>query len=161
MVIPFAMTEEIKGKLHPSHLGVQACLRRAREAFYWPAVTKNIQDLICKCSVCNTFHQEQKEQIVAHPIPSRPWESITTAFFEFQGRDYLVTTDCYSNVLEVNWLVNKTSKEVISKLKSHMARHGIPNRLISDNGSQFSSKEFQASAGHYEFQHVTSSPGYP
>ena len=76
--------------------------------------------------------------MVAHPIPLRPWESITTDLFECKGRDYLVTIDYYSNFFEVDWLLNKTSKEVISKLKSHMARHGIPDRLISDNGPQFS-----------------------
>ena len=42
-----------------------------------------------------------------------------------------------------------------------MARHGIPDRLISDNGPQFSSGEFQRFAKQYEFEHVTSSPGYP
>ena len=34
VVIPFQMRAELKRKLHSSHLGVQACQRRAREAFY-------------------------------------------------------------------------------------------------------------------------------
>ena len=98
--------------------------------------------------------------MVAHPIPLTPWESITTDLFECKGRDYLITIDYYSNVFEVDWLLNKTSKEVISKLKRHMARHGILDRLISDNGPQVSSREFQAFARQCEFQDVTSSPGY-
>jgi transposase InsO family protein len=36
-----------------------------------------------------------------------------------------------------------TSGEVIAKLKSHFARHGIPYSLMTDNGSQYTSSEFQ------------------
>ena len=42
-----------------------------------------------------------------------------------------------------------------------MARHGIPERVVSDNGPQYSSEEFRSFAQQYEFEHVTSSPGYP
>ena len=84
VVIPFGMRDELKKKLHASRLGVQACLRRAREVFCWPGMYKEIEELVSKCSVCNTFHQgQQKEAMVAHPIPSRPWESIASDLFEF------------------------------------------------------------------------------
>lgn len=36
MVIPFGRREEINRKLHASHLGVQACLRRAYKALFCP-----------------------------------------------------------------------------------------------------------------------------
>ena len=42
-----------------------------------------------------------------------------------------------------------------------MARHGIPDKLMSDNGPQYNSDEFRRFADRYEFEHVTSSPGYP
>ena len=42
-----------------------------------------------------------------------------------------------------------------------MARHGIPDKIVSDNGPQFSSQEFKKFKDLYEFDHVTSSPTYP
>ena len=162
VVIPFQMRAELKKKLHSSHLGIQACQRRAREAFYWPGMYKEIDEYISKCHVCNTYQQaQQKEPMIPHPVPSRPWQFIAADLFEFQGKEYLVTTDYYSNFFEVDKLGTQTSKEVIEKLKCQMARHGIPDKLRSDNGPQFSSQEFKKFTQLYEFDHVTSSPTYP
>lgn len=99
--------------------------------------------------------------MIPHPVPSRPWQFIAADLIEFQGKEYLVTTDYYSNFFEVDKLGSQTSKEVIGKLKCHMARHGIPDKLRSDNGPQFSSQEFMKFSEQYEFDHVTSSPAHP
>ena len=42
-----------------------------------------------------------------------------------------------------------------------MARYGIPERVVNDNGPQFSSSEVQDFSTKYELEHVTSSPRYP
>ncbi len=42
-----------------------------------------------------------------------------------------------------------------------MARYGIPDMVISDNGPQFDSKQFKTFQQKWQFEHVTSSPGYP
>ena len=46
-------------------------------------------------------------------------------------------------------------------MKSLFSRYGIPDKCISDNGPQFSSKEFVEFAKSYGFIHITSSPHYP
>lgn len=45
-------------------------------------------------------------------------------------------------------------------MKSQFARHGIPDRVLSDNGPPFGSREFAEFSRSYEFEHVTSSPRY-
>ena len=50
---------------------------------------------------------------------------------------------------------------VIRCLRRHFAQYGVPTKLVSDNGPQFSSQEFSAFAKEWGFVHVTSSPGYP
>ena len=52
------------------------------------------------------------------------------------------------------------STTVITKLKAHVARYGVPDVVVSDNGPQFSSKQFEAFQTSWKFEHVTSSPGY-
>ena len=51
-----------------------------------------------------------------------------------------------------------TSKKVIKTLKSHFARYGIPNTVVSDNGPQFQSSEFKNFSKTYEFTHTNSDP---
>ncbi|RUS68488.1 hypothetical protein EGW08_023750 [Elysia chlorotica] len=48
---------------------------------------------------------------------------------------------------------------VIHKLKHHFARHGIPEVLISDNGTQYTSEEFSTFVSEWKFRHERSAPG--
>ena len=45
-------------------------------------------------------------------------------------------------------------------MKYHFARYGIPSTVISDNGPQFRSCEFENFAKEWDFQHDFSSPGH-
>ena len=162
LVVPKSMREEIKQKLHQSHLGIQGCLRRGREVVYWPGMNKDIEDFISTCSVCKTYQtDQQKEPMISHEIPSRPWEKVGCDLFDFEDKHYLVCVDYYSDYFEVDRIFGKKGKEVISRIKSQFARHGIPDQLISDNGPPFSSREFQEFELAYESEHLTCSPRYP
>ena len=51
--------------------------------------------------------------------------------------DYLIVIDYYSRYVEAAATTKTTkSSEVITAFKSIFARHGIPEQLRSDNGSQ-------------------------
>ena len=49
---------------------------------------------------------------------------------------------------------------LIQELKEIFASQGIPEALVSDNGSQFSSKEFKDFTVAWGIAHVTSSPKF-
>ena len=50
--------------------------------------------------------------------------------------------DFYSNFLEVDHKYSMISETVTKKLKAHIARHGVPDNVVSDNGPQFAAEEF-------------------
>ena len=94
-----------------------------------------------------------------HPIPALPWNKVGTDLFELDGCNYLVIVDYYSNYIEVMPLQQDTrSTTVIKQLKTNIARYGIMETLISDNGPQFTSKEFKNFTAEYKINHITSSP---
>ena len=69
--------------------------------------------------------------------------------------------DYYSRYFELERMSTATSPAIINKLKAIFARHGIPKKLVSDNGPQFSAQEFAHFAKVWDFSHVTSSSTYP
>ena len=96
-----------------------------------------------------------------HKIPEKPWRKIGADLFTLFGKNFLVVVDYTSNYPEVAKLEDLSSTNTISHMKSIMARHGLPSVVVSDNGPQFSSREFRQFAMQYGFKHVTSSPEYP
>ena len=162
VVVPRAIRLALIERVHDSHIGIQGCLRRARESIYWPNMARDIEDYVSRCEPCNMYTNEQaKEPMISYPIPKRPWQVIACDLFECQKRDYLITLDYYSDYFEVDRLSSKNGNAIVNKLKAHMARHGIPDSLVSDNGPPFNGQEFADFAKKYEFDHITSSPHYP
>ena len=96
-----------------------------------------------------------------HKIPERPWSLLGADLFTLHSKDYIVLVDYYSDFVEVSPLKDTNSTAVIKFMKGQFSRHGIPDVLISDNGPQFTSREFSEFATQWEFQHVTSSPYHP
>ena len=124
-------------------------------------MNEQVAELRSQCDVCNSCKTEQqKEPLIYQESPTRPWKSIAADLFAFHDRDYLVTTDRYSNFFEVDRLYSKSSSEVITNMKAHIARYGIPNKLMSDNGPDFTSREFELFSDSYSIEHITSSPRY-
>ena len=102
-VVPSSLRQSMMDKVHVSHLGIQGCLRRAKEASYWPGIYKQITEFISRCSICNSYKPEQqKEPLKCHEILARPWQSISADLFEFNAAQYLITTDRYSNFFELD-----------------------------------------------------------
>ena len=80
---------------------------------------------------------------------------------EFSGRTYLAIVDYYSRWVETKLFAKQTSTETIHQTKSVFAAHRIPDVVVTDNGTQFSSQDFAEFASSYSFIHVTSSPKHP
>ena len=128
---------------------------------YWPRMNEELKEFISRCEVCRVYNdQQQREPMIGHDIPSRPWQKVGSDLFELQNGHFLVCVDYNSDFIEVDKIYDKKGKSVISKLKSQFARHGIRNQLVSDNCPPYNSKEFGEFSKEYEFEHKTSSPRY-
>ncbi|CAB3992101.1 sec1 family domain-containing 2 [Paramuricea clavata] len=160
LVIPTAMRSNMLNLIHESHLGLEKCKARARAILFWPVMSKDIYEKVSKCATCATYRRRnQKEPMIAHQIPERPWQKLGTDLRECKGKNYLVVVDYYSKFIETALLPNKTAGTVIRHFKSIFSRHGIPEELVSDN-MPFNSKEFDEFAREWGFKQTTSSPTY-
>ena len=162
ILIPSKLRSKLLNNLHSAHLGINKTIRLARDMYFWPGFSNDIKSKVGSCEICNSFKNVQaKEPLIPTDVPDLPWQKLGCDIFELDGKQYLVLGDYYSRFIEVDFLENISSDKVITKLKAHFSRYGIPSVLITDNGSQFSSGEFQNFAKLYKFNHITSSPNYP
>ena len=163
VVVPQKLRQQMKSRIHSSHMGVESCLRRARECLFWPGMSAEIKQLVAQCETCAKFgSSQQKETLMTDEPPSRPWQKIAVDLFECNKNDYMVTVDYFSNYWEIDALPNtKTATAVIKRLKTHFARYGSPEVLVSDNGPQFDCSEFRDFSKAWDFEHRTSSPEHP
>nr|XP_037272794.1 uncharacterized protein K02A2.6-like [Rhipicephalus microplus] len=161
IVIPSAQRKDILALLHEGHQGVRRCQVRARECVWWPHCSQHIEDLVAQCAKCAETRTLRSEPLSPTPTPERPWRRLGIDLFHLEGRDYVLIVDYYSRFPEIVTLGTSSAKAVVAAVKSCFARFGIPDVVRTDNGPQFSSKEFADFATAYRFCHETSSPRYP
>ncbi|XP_033105917.1 uncharacterized protein K02A2.6-like [Anneissia japonica] len=105
---------------------------------------------------------QQPEPLMQQKIPEGPWQVVAEDLFYFHGDEHLAVADYYSKIPFVKKIGKRsTSMAVIKMTKSIFSEHGIPNKVVSDNGPRFSSTEFRQFVNEWEIEHVTSSPHYP
>ena len=161
IVVPKPLQQETLEKIHSGHLGIEKCKRRTATSVWWPGVMQRIAQLVQNCRICAKESRQGKEPLMMSELPKYPWQVVGTDLFEFNKSNYLLIVDYFSRYPEVIQLTSTTSASVISGLKSVFSRHGIPEIVRSDNGPQYSSREFMGFASSYGFQHLTSSPKFP
>ena len=170
IVVPRSLRAEVLDEIHGAHMGESKSLSFARDYVFWPSMTAQIKDRVSSCSICNAFrNRQQRESLHPHDIPGLPWQVVGTDLFDYAGQTYLLVTDFYSKYFEIELLRQNTARCVINNLKKVFARFGVPDEVVSDNGSQYSNTrnlfstthEFKQFAEEWGFRHTTSSPEYP
>ena len=161
LVVPFKLQKDMITLLHEGHLGIEKVKSRARQIFYWPRMTLEIESFIKSCKICEkNSYRQQKETLLSYPIPERPWERVGLDIFTYANQSYLVVYDAYSNWLELPPIKDKSAKAVILALKKIFSVHGSPDKVICDN-VPFDSHEFRTFATEWNFNIFTRSPNYP
>ena len=135
--------------------------KKSLECIYWPGMSAEIKQYISACEICRELDttSQPNEPLISHEVLSCPWERVGTDIFFLDGKEYLITIDYHRNFWEADRLLDSNASTVILELKSHYARHGIPDQVMSNNGPQFVSTEFATFVKTWEFDHLPSSPG--
>ena len=163
VVIPTSLQKEVLKELHETHPGITKMKALARSYVWWPKIDVDIERMVSLCKVCQSMRSNPPSAPV-HPwtFPSHPWSRLHVDFAgPVAGRMYLVLVDAYSKYPEVVKMNATTSSATISVLREVFSRQGLPEILVSDNGPQFTSSEFQEFCAQNGIRHRTSSPYKP
>lgn len=158
VIVPTDLRLEMLKLVHEPHLGIEKTKLRARQILYWPKMSKDIESMVSNCETCQLNRRSnQKETMISHPIPSRPWQYLFSDFFEFNNKNYLLIIDSYSKWVEVKNTRTKTAQEVINFCKDVFSRFGVPDIFYSDN-VPYNSELLQNFARKWNFELKFSSP---
>lgn len=163
LLIPYVLRRKLVDCCHISHNGVEATLKLARANLFWPGMSSQIKDVVKECVICAKYAASQPNPpMQSHKIPVYPFQMISMDVFfaDYQGlkRKFLVTVDHYSDFFEINLLKDLTPESVVAACKVNFARHGIPQLVVTDNGTNFVNQKMVKFAGEWGFDHATSAP---
>ena len=123
------------------------------------------KDITAKCEVCVTCNEmkpnQPKEPMLSYPVPTYPFELISSDCMEFNNKFYIVLVDHYSDYIEVEQISSPNASATIKFMQKVFSTHGIPRMCITDNGTNYTSTDFKTFMSKYDIEHVTSSPHYP
>lgn len=127
----------------------------ARDVLYWPGMNDQIANLIRRCDTCQTYRSCQQTEPMKNNKRTYSERSTMVALdlLNLMNESYFVLTNYFSKFFKARKLTSITSAAIIKHLKLHFARYGIPEEIISDNGTQLSSGQFANSAKTYHFKH--------
>ena len=149
--------------LHDGYPGITKMKQLARSIVWWPRIDAHIETKGKYCEQCAML-QKSPSPVPLHPWewPNRPWTRIHVDYAgPFMGKMFLVLIDAHSKWMEVQHVCSATSSNTISALRTIFATFGLPEILVSDNGSVFTSEEFRVFIKRNRIRHLTSAPYHP
>ena len=145
IVTPTNLPSTMVENAHEEHQGLAKTKALLREYVLFPGIDHTVQEIVHKCLVCQATGQPKAPApIQSSSMPQGPWAELSIVFYGPRptGQHLLVILDNYSRYTEVEIVTSTSAKSIISKLDSIFARHGIPDKMKSDNGPPLASEEF-------------------
>ncbi|UYV85057.1 K02A2.6-like, partial [Cordylochernes scorpioides] len=119
-------------------------------------------DLLSRdCSYEDTYLEENFEVLMTTPTNKSSYEELQALTKEDQELKNLIFKDNYSGFIDFKEMKTMNYAETIESLKKWFSVHGIPRLLETDNGPNFTSRDFKDFQKKWLFDHQTSIPLYP
>ena len=134
----------------------------ARSLTWWPGIDKDIEQTVHNCQPCQQ-NQKAPAQAPLHSLewPTQPWMQLHIDHIPFLGKYFLVVVDTHSKWIEIVTVPSTSTQYNIRQLRFMLATHGIPEIIVSDNTTSFTSAEFQEFVTQNGIRHITSAPYHP
>jgi transposase InsO family protein len=121
-----------------------------RQDFYWPTVVADASEIVRNCEGCQFY--TLKSNLPAHVLQTIPitWPLVVWGLdivgplrkVPWGYTQLLVTIDKFSKWVEVRPITNLRAEQAVTFFTDIVHRFGVPNSIITDNGSQFTGRKF-------------------
>ncbi|XP_040168903.1 uncharacterized protein K02A2.6-like isoform X1 [Anopheles arabiensis] len=162
LVVPPSSRESVLKQLHKGHPGIERMRSIARQYVYWPNVDEDVAHIVKSCIECSSVAKtDRKTTLESWPVPEKAWQRLHLDYAgPVNGYYYLILVDAYSKWPEVMRTKDITTTATLRMLRNIFARHGQPETLVTDNGTQFTSNMFETFCEHL-IVHLKTAPFHP
>lgn len=164
VVIPDSkdIRQRLIDELHATHPGIVRMKALARSYLWWPAIDKELEERVRMCNVCQE-HQHAPQKTPIHPweFPEKPWSRLHIDYATIENEEVLIIVDAYSKWVDAVRVNRATASATIAVMRRLFANHGLPETIVSDNGAQFISEEFEKFLSNNNIEHVQTAPKHP
>ena len=164
VVIPIVLRNQILNLLHEGHWGTTRMKQTARRYVWWPNVNSDVESLVRGCMICRENAKAPVAAFQSWPQASKPWERLHLDYAgPFLNKMWLICIDAFSKFPYVTMLNvgQTTSKHTIESLQQIFSIEGLPDTIVTDNGTQFVSSEFENFCVGLNIKHLTSPVFHP
>lgn len=156
IVIPDICHRKILSQLHRGHIGVERSKQIARSYVYWPNIDKDIEDYNRKCNNCQLGAKSPvKTDLCSWPTATRSLERLHIDYAgPVKGKYYLVMVDAHSKYPAIYETTSITTFATVKLLNEFCSQFGNPEQIVSDNGTQFCSGNFESWCQQRGIQHT-------
>jgi ribonuclease HI len=153
--ISIAQGQELLQEIHSGACGHHAAPRALvgnafRQGFYWPTAVADATRIVRSCRGCQFYAKQtrlpaQAQQTIPITWPFAVWGlDLVGPLQKAPGgiSHLLVAIDKFSKWIEVRPLTSIRSEQAVAFFTNIIHRFGVPNSIITDNGTQFTGKKF-------------------
>jgi transposase InsO family protein len=147
-ILEFAHDSPIAG--HPGRAKTYEIIQRA---YYWPGMYEFVRKYVRGCQTCmrgKTSHTKKQGVLRPLPIPMRRWHDISVDFVtelpESNGcSNIMLVIDRLTKMRHMIPMDSIDANSVAEDFVKHVFKlHGLPDSIVSDRGSQFTSDFWKA-----------------
>ncbi|KAL5558871.1 hypothetical protein UlMin_035082 [Ulmus minor] len=172
--VPEEEMESILQHCHSREVGghfgaTKTAAKVLQSGFHWPTLFKDAYNFVDKCDRCQRVGNisRKNEMPLTNILVIELFDVWGIDFMgpfppSFSNKFILVAVDYVSKWVEAVALPTNDSRVVIRFLKKNIfARFGTPRAIISDGGSHFCNKQFDALLSKYGVTHRVATPYHP
>ena len=122
-----------------------------------------MEERVKTCTTCQV-NQKSPPVIPLHPWawPNKPWTHVHIDYCcLFQGKMFLLMMYVYFKWLEVHMTTSSSSTTTISLMRKSFATLGLPEVIVSDNATNFTSDKFATFLKKNGIKHLRIPPYHP
>ena len=173
LVLPRGCREKVLGLAHSvpfgGHLGRKKTMRRVSQRFYWPTLAQDVAEFCRRCGPCQKCrpHRVPRAPMVPLPVVTDPFSRIAMDIVgpvprSRSGNRYvLVICDYGTRYPEAVPLRSIDAATVAEQLMTLFSRVGIPNEILTDQGSNFQSQLLRELYRLLHIEALRTSPYHP